>query len=117
MTPETKRHFRILWFGALCIQGFVLLAFLVLLSLLGNSPKHIAEAFLLFPSIMGHAWLDWNSLVDILPYLLISIGLMAYGLFILKKHACLLFWMGFLMFCFCGSAISVYVATMSGVEF
>jgi hypothetical protein len=114
MTPEAKRHFRVLGIGASYILVFVPLVFFVLLSFLGNSPERTITAFLLFPAMIGYAWLDWLTLVDVLPYLFVSIVLMAYGLLVLKKHACFLFWIGFILFCFCGSSCFVYVATTNG---
>jgi hypothetical protein len=99
MTPKRKRHFRILWRGALYILGGMLLT-LYVLSLLFGKPTDTLDVFLLIPLLIGYM-LGWNALGDILAYLLIAIGLMAYGLFVLKKHACLLFWMGFSLFCLC----------------
>jgi hypothetical protein len=107
---ETKKHFRILLAGILRLLILAYLALFVLCLFVGES---LAGAIIVplgvpFLALLGFGLIiaGQSNLPYSLLFLLASIALMAYGLLVPKKHARILFGVGFVLF---------FIACLSGL--
>ncbi|MDR3324307.1 MAG: hypothetical protein LBS89_08920 [Zoogloeaceae bacterium] len=101
---EPRPYYRALLRGALVEIAFVMAAFSFVALVRGISPFWWPSIMVLLALIIGPLMgLGVPALMpEMLYLLLLSFGLMASGLFIRKKYALALFWVGFFLYGFAG---------------